>query len=413
MRVVTILGTVTLASSVALFGCRKQADQPPPTADTATPESTITEEGESGAVSWDVGTDGQVRASLKTPDGKPITKNIRGTVTWPGEMVDTQAELVPDEKGVLVASGPPLQEDLTQIDYALEVDGKPWVGVLHVPRGGTRAIEEDARVAAQVTVPAGKRGPNGGVIQYVGGEPVEMVADKSSQEVRLYVLDRDYNVIDPGERTVRLGYGAEYPGVSVLVREPGANYYVGPWYADYSPFRVTVAMTVGVETHVGIVGWSYGAPLRFGIGFAAPVAFVGVYGWAPSVSVSMGVGFGFGWGVGWGVYGGAYRVSVVERVGYFRGRGWVERGHREHWDRGRHEGWEHGRGGDHGHGDRGFAHGGEHGGHHDMGGGHHDMGGGHGMMHSGGGGHGSPGGGHVSAPSRGGGGRSAGGGRHR
>jgi hypothetical protein len=407
MRVSIILGPVSLATCLALSGCKKQAEPPSETGAGATQESTITETSDNGSISWDVGTDGQVRAAIKGPDGKPITKGVKGSIVWPGDIADTEAELAPDEKGVLTAAGPPLQEDLTELDYRIDVDGKPWSGALHVPRGGTQAIGEDARVAANTPVPDGKRGPNGGVIQYIGHEPVEVVADKSSQEVRLYVLGPDYKVIDPGERTVRLGYGAETPGMTVLVREPGANFYVGPWYAGFSPYRVTVAMTVGVETHVGIVGWSYGVPFRvgWGVGFVAPVAFVGVYGWAPSLSVRMGIGIGFGWGFGFGVYGG-YRVAggyrFVDRVGVGV-RGW------EHGDHGRHEGW--GRGGEHGF--HGGHEGGMHGGH--EGGGHmagHE-GGGHGMTHGGGGRGGPGGGGHMSgAPARGGGGGRSGGGRH-
>ena len=304
-----------------------------------------------------------------------------------------------------MASGPPLQDDLTEIDYSLTVEGKPWTGTLHVPRGGTKAIDDDAKAAAQLTVPAGKKGPNGGVIQYIGGQPVEMVADSNSREVRLYVLDSNYAVMDPGERTFRLGYAADYSGMQVLVREPGMNYYVGPWYAGYNPYRITVAMGYGGEVHVGILGWRYGESLRWGV--YAPFAFVGVYNWAPSFSV------GSGWGGGWGWGGGGWA------------RGGREFGGRGHWDRDHGHGDRdhgHGRGGDrdhgrgHGDGDHGHA-----GGHGDPGGGH---GSGHGPAEHGGSGHGTgepvsrggehrniePGGG-VHTPAAGGRGAPAGGGR--
>ncbi len=189
--------------------------------------------------------------------------------------------------------------------------------MLHVPAGGTRAIDEDAKAALAFNVPAGKLGPNGGNISVIGGSPVELVADKDSQEVRLYLLNNEYAAVDPGEREFRLGWASASPGMEVLVREPGADYYVGRWYAGFDPFRVTVGMTLGGVTHVGIVGWSYGTSLRFGVG-APMVGFVGARGWAPSVAVGVGVGFGMGMSARWGrsvAVGGGVRVGGGVGVG--------------------------------------------------------------------------------------------------
>ncbi len=186
------------------------------------------------------------------------------------------------------------------------------MGVLHVPQGGTKSIDEDAKATASLVVPPGKTGPNGGIIQYIGQDPVELVADKDTHEVRMYVLGPDYTVVDPGERSFRLGYDAQVPGMEVLVREPGADYYVGPWYATYDPFRVTVVMGYGGFYHTGIIGWHYGESLRFGFGVPG-LAYVGVRGWAPSAAIRLGVGFGFGFGVGVG-------------VGFGVGGGWHGRG---------------------------------------------------------------------------------------
>jgi hypothetical protein len=379
MRRLSILATVTLALGCsALAGCHKQAAEP---ADPIPADSAVTEAGENGTVSWDVESDGKIRGTLKDKDGHPVTKDIIGTMIWPGEVADEERDIALDENGALVASGPPLADDLTEIDYALTVDGSPWNGTLHVPRGGTKAIDDDAKVAAQLTVPAGKLGPNGGTIQYIGGTPVEMVADSTSREMRLYVLDSNYNVIDPGERTFRLGYAADYSGMQVLVREPGANYYVGPWYAGYNPYRVTVAMGYGGEVHVGIVGWRWGESLRWGV--YAPIGFVGVRGWAPSLAIGFGVGVGFGWGGGYFRPGGRgfERARLVSRA--------VPGGH------GRPEG---GRGGEPA---GGHARGGEPAGGHARGG---EPAGGHaaGRPNEPAGGHGSePGGGHGSEPAGG------------
>jgi hypothetical protein len=298
---------VALAGALALAGCKK------PTSAEATAEQVLTEEGDDGTITWDIEPDGRVHAALAGPDGHAITKNIAGRLTWPGDVADQDRELKLED-GALVASGPPLQDDLTEIDYALEVEGKTWAGVLHMPKGGTRALDEDAKQAAATIVPAGKVGPNGGAIQIIGGQPYELVADAQTQEVRFYLLDSEYNAIDPGDRTVRVGYGADYPGVEVLVREPGALYFVGPWYAGYNPFRVTVAVGFGGVVHVGVMGWRYGERARFGVGAPAVGGFVAVRGWAPSVAVRAGVGFGVGFGVGVGV-GGRARVGAGATAG--------------------------------------------------------------------------------------------------
>ena len=384
----TILGTVVLASSLAVAGCGSKSAAADPQAGGATAESTVTEESDNGSIAWDISADGQVRAQIKAPDGTQITKDVTGTMTWPGEMTDEVRDVSLDDKGFLVVSGPPLADDLTEVDYDLVVGGKPWMGVLHVPRGGTRAIDEDAQASAALTPPP-KTGPNGGTIQYIGTTPVEVVADKDTSEMRIYVLGPDFRVIEPGERSFSVGYAAATPGMEVLVREPGAMYYVGPWYGTYEPFRVTVGMSFGAEYHVGIVGWHFGESLRFGVGAPAVGFFVGARGWAPSVAVGMSVGFGFGFGYGIGArgrYGFAgdridVRGGVRGREGWGRGHDHDDRGHgfdrgHDHDDRGRgdHDRGDHDRGdhdrGDHdrgrgfegghdarGHADEGRAHG--------------------------------------------------------
>jgi hypothetical protein len=303
--VLPILGlTATLAS-----GCKK------PAAPEATAEQVLTEEGDDGTITWDVEPDGSVHAALAGADGTPITKNIAGRLTWPGDVADQEREMKVDN-GALIASGPPLQDDLTEIDYSLEVDGKTWSGALHMPRGGTRSLDDDAKTAAATVIPVGKLGPNGGNIQMIGGEPVELVADAQTQEIRFYALDRNYNVIDPGDRTVRLGYAADYSGVEVLVREPGALYYVGPWYAGYNPSRVTIAVGFGGVVHVGVMGWRYGERVRFGAGAPPVVGFVGTTrGWSPSVGVRAGVSYGAGFNAGVGVGGRARVGGAVAVVG--------------------------------------------------------------------------------------------------
>jgi len=282
---------VIMTSSLALTGCRKPpADPPAAETEAEAPAAPLTEEGDNGTIAWDVTTQGQVRAVVKATDGRQITRDVTGTITWPGDAADQVRDVSLDASGAVVASGPPLEDELTEIDYALVVEGKVWTGVLHVPRGGTRAIDDDARASLAAPVPAGKMGPNGGVIQMINGEPVEVVADRTTEEVRVYMLGPDFTVIDPGERSIRLGYAAERPDMEVLVREPGATYFVGRWNAGFEPGRLTLAVTFHAETHVGIVGWRFGEHL--GCGARAPVVRIAAErSWAPSVSVRAGIGF--------------------------------------------------------------------------------------------------------------------------
>ncbi|APR77897.1 Hypothetical protein A7982_03244 [Minicystis rosea] len=336
-----------------------------------TPESTIVEESEQGTITWSVTPDGRVEAIVKDTEGKPITKDITGVVTWPGEAADDIEYVTLTPEGHIVAAGPALEADLTEIQYDLVIAGKTWSGALHVPRGGTRAIEADATAANAVNIPAGKKGPNGGTIQVIGGEPVELVADKTTGEVRVYVLGPDLQPIDPGERRMRLGYVAEETETLDLEREPGTLYYVGRVRADVDPVRVTLAVGVGVgaaaAVHVGIVGFSFGARLGCGVR-AVAMPFMVERHWTPSVRVGVHVGVGFYAGVGVhagvGVRGGGRvgvgvreRVEVRERVHVRADERVNVHGHvRE--DRGRHD--HH----DNGVRDHGAGHGRDHGGGH-------------------------------------------------
>ena len=110
MRGFSILATVTLASCCALAGCRKQQAEP---AEAIAPDTAVTEQGENGTVSWAVDTDGKIRGTLKAKDGHPVTKEITGTMIWPGEVADEERDIALDENGGLIASGPPLADDLT------------------------------------------------------------------------------------------------------------------------------------------------------------------------------------------------------------------------------------------------------------------------------------------------------------
>src|SRR5258708_831474 len=80
----------------------------------------------------------------------------------------------------------------------------PWARTLHLPPGGTAELVAGAKAAAQVNVDA-KAGPHGGVIQVVGNERFEVVANESTGEARVYLLDPDLKVVAIGDRKITLG----------------------------------------------------------------------------------------------------------------------------------------------------------------------------------------------------------------
>src|SRR5260221_8297095 len=148
----------------------------------------IVQKGDRGTSTWTVGPDGLVGATLKDPDGNAIKGAVTGQVTFePAGGTPTSVPVEYDPKtGVLVAKGPKLEADLTPVEYALVVDGKPWAGSLDVPKDGTQDLVDTSK--QQAALPPNTVGPNGGVVQVVGPDRVEIVANKTG-DVRAYVLD--------------------------------------------------------------------------------------------------------------------------------------------------------------------------------------------------------------------------------
>ncbi|WP_437967595.1 hypothetical protein WMF04_50025 [Sorangium sp. So ce260] len=248
-------------------------------------EEPLTEEHDGGSVGWEIAPDGAVRAIVRAPDGKPIDKDVSGTLTWKGPNGDAQVPLALDAKtGLLVAAGPKLEADLTEVKYDVVVAGKPWNGTLHVPAGGTRVIVEGARKAEKRPIPAGKTGPNGGVIQVVGDDTIEVVADKASGQVRVYVLDANLKPIPVGDRKIKLGFVGPSSEVVVLTPGPGGLYCVGTIAAKVNPVKLTVV--VAHPTHADVVLVGYRPGVHVVVGPSAPALGVVVAtGWNVSVKV--------------------------------------------------------------------------------------------------------------------------------
>lgn len=245
-----VRSVVFVGMLLAAAGCSKKVKM---TAD-AIEKSTagIVQQGDRGTSTWIVGPDGAVNALLKGADGKPPTGTVTGQVTFanPNGGTPTTVPLDYDSKtGVVSAKGPKLDADLTPVTYALTVDGKPWNGALDVPRAGTQDLADNAKLQAAANIASSTVGPNGGVVQIVGPDRVEVVANKTNGEVRAYLLDPNNKPIDPGDRKITIALQGDQPETVVLEPDPQAHYVIGHVRTRVDPVNVTVAVNEHGVTH--------------------------------------------------------------------------------------------------------------------------------------------------------------------
>lgn len=284
---------LALTAAIALPACSKKEEPAKPeiTAENAAAQEAITEQHEPATVSWVVAPEGKLKATFKAPDGAALGTSVTGSVTVKPVKADAKpvtAKLVYDtEAGVHTAEFPALDADLTEVSYDVSVKGKPIKGALHVPRGGTRELVATAKVSADVKLPEGKKGPNGGVIQVVGEDVIEVVADMKSGETRVYVLDDDFKPIAVGKRKVKIAVVGSAPETVELVAEPQGLYFTGKLtVVKTNPHRLTVVFTGERSPEPIVVLCGYHPGTVIVIGPSAPTIglFVAV-AWAPAVVV--------------------------------------------------------------------------------------------------------------------------------
>ncbi|WP_437514890.1 hypothetical protein [Sorangium sp. So ce1099] len=249
----------------------------------------LTEQHEPGAVVMTVAQDGRVTVLVKDRDGKPIEEGVSGNVTVkvPGkDGAPVIAELVPEPKsgGVLLAKIPPLEDDLTEVNYEFKVKGAPFKGALHVPRGGTRELHENAKENPAHKLD-GKKGPNGGVLQPIGDDIVEIVADKNTGDMRVYVLDLDLKPVPIGQREIKLAiHTPSGPDVIVLAPGPDRLYFTGKLKVKVNPTKITVVLKDGGHTDVVLCNYHPGSVIV--VGPSAPaIGILVATAWAVKVNV--------------------------------------------------------------------------------------------------------------------------------
>lgn len=259
MRSNTVCRLSSLALAVSVAACSKPTAQ-----DIVERDSTVAEGSAQGTLYWDVKSNGQTALVIKDSKGSVVKHGVTGQLSFePLSGSDPEVSLeAKDDTGVWVADGPRLDDELTLVDYALIVDGRPWTGALHLPRTGTAGLRETARLSAGVDV----RGTHGGTIQVIGKARYEVLADSASAQMRVYLVGDA--AIRP--KHVRLALEADKPELVELEWDPG-GYYVADIHAERPRAVTLVVVDSDDHAHVALVGY------RPGVVFvvdAAPVFWV-------------------------------------------------------------------------------------------------------------------------------------------
>jgi hypothetical protein len=248
MKTALVVSALALGAGICT-GCNKSSSER-----ALSDSAAFVETSNVASIAWNIGPDGRVRATVKAPDGKPVTENVSGTMEWKAGANPNTVVLSPDKpSGALVAAGPKLDSDLTEIDYTVSVQGTPMSGTLFLPRGGTSELTGPTKTTPPGAVPDGKKGPHGGPIEVVGTDRLEIVASRKG-EVRVYVLDANLQPVAVGARTIRLGVGGPSPEVVALSPASSGLYLVGHWRVSGEPARITIEERDGDQVFVVLVG---------------------------------------------------------------------------------------------------------------------------------------------------------------
>ncbi len=256
-----LVASLALGALVSLVACGKKESRAGGDESAASASlGGLVETHAQGSILWDIDAEGVVRADLRDLDDAHVSKNAKGTIEWKENDEPKRAKLEYDaDAKVLLAHGPAPTAEITELRYVVVQGDAPVQGTLHVPAGGTASLAAQGDVKASPTLEG--TGPHGGLVQVVGGDRVEIVADDDSDEVRVYVLDAEGKAIVAGDRKITIAVVAETPRVIVFAPAPGGLYFVANAKIVADPTRVTIVVRRGGKVRVAIVGWKPGAKL--------------------------------------------------------------------------------------------------------------------------------------------------------
>jgi hypothetical protein len=262
------------APSKAAEGSTKATEVSPPE-DTS---NEVIQEAPFGTVGWLLEDDGVVKADVRDKSGNAIADDFAGTLASGDGASKKEVSLAPiDGSTMFGATLPAFASDLTAVSYALKQGADTFDGTFFVPAGGSSILTEKpatpaATAGATTTTtptttggaqaaiaPPTTTGPNGGVIQTIGEQRVELVSDQTTGEVRAYLLDAANKIIPLGDRKITLGVVGDQPELVTLQPAEGADYAVASWGLKADPVSLTIAIRDGKKVHAGVWGWRPGA----------------------------------------------------------------------------------------------------------------------------------------------------------
>lgn len=273
-----------LAAASSVLGLDGTAPSAPPAVLGTDPlfadEGAIVEASEDGSSAFVVDPEGRVTAALAGPDGKPTTdRTVKLNFVNDGATAPRDVLLIPDsERRYLTGHGPTLDADITPVSYEITGGPKPIRGVLHIPRGGTKALVTSSAVVAAAHV-APVLGPHGGRIERVGDDDVELLIDPDSGEARAWVIV-DGKVVPPNDREVGLYLDGRYVD---CWPDQNDSFYVklDARFEVRALHKVSLALTT--HEHVHAVVWGFRPHVAVYI--ARPAIDVRVVGWTTTEKV--------------------------------------------------------------------------------------------------------------------------------